>query len=182
MAVDTLIIYNRRRKSVGDLDLKGYIYLQIFCRLFNKFTATFFIVGFCIAVVGLPVAFIFVSLKFFDQLGLKMQILYPFASVFCVRLIVVIVPQDAKVRIDTTRYLRDARKKRIEFSTGRGDAVKLFGRPIVDHGDHAQFIRKRLDAFVPVGIEIWFFGHFTISTSQNMIEQLFNNIILLMPL
>ena len=96
---------------MGELDLKGYIYLQIFCRLFNKFTATFFIVGFCIAVVGLPVAFIFVSLKFFDQLGLKMQILYPFASVFCVRLIVVIVPQDAKVRIDSTRLPQGCEKE-----------------------------------------------------------------------
>ena len=134
------------------------------------------------AVVGQPVALFYLSLKYFDQLGIKLQLLLPFGAVFCVILIVTLVPQDAKVRIDSLRYLVNARKKRIEFSRWRQDYVRIFGQPLMDREDHMEFIRKRLDAFSPVGIEIWFFGHFSISTSQNMIDQMFNNILLLLSL
>ena len=138
--------------------------------------------GFCIVVVACPVAFFFVSLTCFNQLGFKMQVLYPFAAVWCVILIVVIVPQDAKVSIDSTRYLVHLKKKRNEFSLGSRDEVRLFGLSLADRRSHEEFICKRLQALGPVRIEIWFFGHFTISTSQTMIEQLFNNLILLLSL
>ena len=172
----------RKRKTVTELDLKGYIYLQLFCRFFNHFNGTFFIVGFCLVVVGTPVALSYLSLKYFDQLGIKLQLLFPLAAVFCVILIVTLVPQDAKVRIDSVRYLVNARKKRVEFLRWRQDDVKIFGQPLMDRESHMEFIHKRLDAFSPLGIEIWFFGHFSISTSQNMIDQMFNNILLLLSL
>ena len=173
----------RKRKTVTELDLKGYIYLQLFIKLFNNFNGTFFIVGFCVIVVATPAALIFVSLRFYDDLGLYMQFLFPFCAVFDIILIVIIVPLDAKVRIDSVRYLEGVKKKRIGFSTWiQMNEVKLFGRPSLDLRGRRKFIRKRLRAFLPVGIQIWFFGFFSISTSKNMIEQLFNSILLLLSL
>ena len=171
------------RKSVAELDLKGYIYLQLFCRCFNDFAGTYFITGYCVVVVACPALGFFVSIEHFDKLGLQLQFLYPFVTVFCVILIVVIVPQDAKVGIDSANYLAGLSAKYIKRSKNVSNCgIELVGKPTANGEIRKKFIRKRIRAFLPVGIEIWFFGPHTIATTQNMIDQLFNNTLLLLSL
>ena len=171
------------RESLAELDLKGYIYLQLFARCFNDLNGTYFITGYCFVVVGCPVLGFYVSIQHFDKLGLQLQFLYPFVTAFCVILIVVMVPQDAKVGIDSASYLGGLNAKRIKLSENVSNyGIELFGKATTDREIRKKFIRKRIQAFVPIGIEIWIFGPFTIGTTQNMIDQLFNNTLLLLSL
>ena len=51
---------------------------------------------------------------------------------------------------------------------------------VLDRVGRKELTRKRLQALLPAGIQIWFFGYFSISTFKNLIEQMFNNNILLL--
>lgn len=43
-------------------------------------------------------------------------------------------------------------------------------------------IKKKMLAFAPLGIKVWFFGVYTLGTTQVLMEQMFTNIIFLMSL
>ena len=165
------------------MDLKGYIYVQLFCRLFNDFNASFFVVGFNFVVVAYPVALFFFIIKHHSDLGLMLQLLIPSTAIFCVVLIVAFLPQDAKVRICSTKYLEAISKRKLGNPPGMNTiGTRLFGQLITVGKLRAKFIRRRIRSFEPVGIQVWFFGCISIGTSGYMLEQLFNNVLLLLSL
>ena len=162
------------------MDLKGYIYVQLFGKIFNEFNASFFVVGFNFVVVAYPVALFFIILKHFNELGLLLQLLIPSAAIFCVFLIVAFLPQDAKVRVRSANYLVAVRTRKIGSPGMDIACMKLFGMPIANEKFREKFIRRRIRSFLPVGIQIGSFGDISFGTSECMLEQLFNNVLLLL--
>ena len=160
--------------------MKLYRALQIFCITFNDFNGSFFSVGFTVALVILPIVYIYIALTF-TGLHILVFLVFPALAIFNVTLICSFLPQHSKVNTLSAELVRSMKQG---GKTAKGHAL------LAENASNNEIIyvrdelvkKKRMVAFAPMGIRIWFFGVYTLGTTQELMDQLFNNILLLMSL
>ena len=157
-------------------DVNSYLYLQIFCEAFNGFNDELFTTGFCFVLISTSIILVFISLTSFHVVNILVYVMAPTLAVVTVGLILMFLPQDAKIHIKSKKLLDVMRRLPVRIGARREFRI------IQSEGRDREWIRKRLQAFRPLKIEISFFGAFSLSTPAVMMDQLFNNIILLMSL
>ena len=126
-----------------------------------------------------PIVFIFVALTVSD-IHFLIFLLFPAISLGCIILILAFLPQHSKVRNLSTGLLQQMKRASGRATTGweSGD----------DPHSHRWLVykkrlwRKQMLGFYPLGIRIWFFGVYTLGTTQELMDQMLNNILLLMSL
>ena len=157
-----------------------YRYLQLFCISFNDFNGSFFTVGFTMMIVVLPILFTYLALTA-TFLNLLVYMMLPGFAIFNVVLIMFFLPQHSKVGILSMDLVKVLRSRLIKSESGR---MENRARPGVMMADahRRNILKKRIRALQPLGFRIWFFGIYTLQTSQELVEQLFNNVILLLSL
>ena len=157
-------------------DLDSYLYLQIFCETFNDFNGGFFTTGFCFLLVSSSILFIFIALTSYHVVNILIYLMSPALAMIMIGLILLFVPQDAKIFIKSRKLLDIMRRRPLRVRT-------RWEYPLIQNeGRQREWMRKRLQAFRALKIEISFFGAFSLSTPAGMMDQLFNNIILLLSL
>ena len=156
-------------------DVESYLYLQIFCESFNDFNGGLFTTGFCFILLASPILFIYLALVSFHVVNILVYLIAPSMCVSWVGLILLFLPQHAKVQLKSKALLQimqqgPIRSTRREFSNTLSEEKQR------------EWIEKRVQAFRPLRIEISFFGSFSLDTPAVMMDQLFNNILLLLSL
>ena len=134
------------------------------------------------SLVALPIIFIFVTLTMTD-LHILVFLVFPALSLFNVSLIVAFLPQHSKVRILSADLVRAMKKGGRTFKGEKTEAKSfLTVRAGQDANVEIMLRKKQMLAFAPMGIKVWFFGVYTLGTTEVLMEQMLNNIILLMSL
>ena len=176
------IHFCRKKKYWNGNDIKLYRTLQVFCTTFNDFNGSFFTVGFTMALVALPIVFIYVALTM-SNLHVLVFLIFPALSAFNVSLIVAFLPHHSKVRILSVDLVRAMKKGGKTYKGGIKDAKSVLASAAGPDDQFELMLRKRkMLAFAPLGIRVWFFGVYTLGTTEVLMEQMLNNIILLMSL
>ena len=174
----TCLMCSGKKKPWSVNDVKLYRSLQVFCNTFNDFNGSFFTVGFTLALVILPIVYIYIALTF-TNLHFLVFLVFPALAIFNVTLIVAFLPQHSKVRILSARLLRSM-KRACKMMKGNM-AENIHCANLLDLKE--EIVRKKImAAFAPLGIRVWSFGVYTLGTTEMLIEQMCNNIILLMSL
>ena len=172
----------RKHRELTQADVTFYRYLQLFCILFNDFNGSVLTVGFVLMTGVTSVAFIYLSLTC-SYLNIFVFLLLPVTSAFCFLIIFFFIPQHAKVSIlseglvDGMRSRPVARLSDLKMNKGTKHAACVIRCNL-----HANTIKRSSRALAPLGIQIWFFGVFTIATSDEMLQQIINNVLLLLSL
>ena len=168
--------YYRKKKSWDEKDMKLYRALQVFCTTFNDFNGSLFTVGFTVALVILPIVYIYIALTF-TGLHILVFLVFPALAVFNVTLIISFLPQHSKVGILSAELVRAMKQG---ARTAKGHQFDSENGIMSAHGE--LVMKKTMAGFAPLGIRIWFFGVYTLGTTEELMDQMFNNIILLMSL
>ena len=135
--------------------------------------------GFTVALVILPIVYIYIALTF-TGLHVLVFLVFPALAFLNVTLICAFLPQHSKVRILSAELIGAMKQG---GTTAKGNLrVKNDGNTAVTNAYEEVVKKKKMAAFAPLGIRIWFFGVYTLGTSQELMEQLLNNVILLMSL
>ena len=119
-----------------------------------------------------------------------MYLVYPMISIFCVALIIAFLPQHSKVRIFSKQLVSQMRGRQVGFEPtenghyfgGNERQVRVQIVDVMNRMERKKYLLKRARAFRPLGFQISFFGVYTLGTSGDMMDQLFNNVILLLSL
>ena len=173
----------RRHRELTKADVTLYRYLQLFCILFNDFNGSVLTVGFILITGVTSVAFIYLSLTY-SYLSLFVFLLLPFIFTFCIIVLLFFnIPQHAKVRILSKELVGMMRSRPIGSLSrlsvkGRKNHVASASRCNL----HADTLKRSGRALATLGIQIWFLGVFTLATSEEMMQQIISNILLLLSL
>ena len=159
-----------------------YRYLQLFCILFNDFNGSVLTVGFVLITGATSVAFIYLSLTC-SYLSFFVFLLLPFISTFCFIVILFFIPQHAKVRILSKHLVEGMRSRPVgRLSDARMNERTKQAACVTRCSMYANAVKRSPRALAPLGIQIWFFGVFTLGTSDEMLQQIINNVLLLLSL
>ena len=174
-----LELNSRAKRSWGGKDVKLYRALQVFCNTFNDLNGSLLTVAFTVMLDAAPIVFIFVALTV-SNIHFLIFLLFPAISLGCIILILAFLPQHSKVRNLSAELLQQMKRTSDRAAPGWESSD--------DPHSHRWLVykkglwRKQMLAFYPLGIRIWFFGVYTLGTTQELMDQMLNNIILLMSL
>ena len=176
-----LIFAGRKSRGMG-MTSSCTALSQYSATTFNDFNGSFFTVGFTMALVTLPIIFIYVALTM-SNLHILVFLIFPALSASCVTLFVAFLPQHSTVRI-LSANLVGAMKKGGRTCEGETVDVKCCYVSGARQDAMLEMVlpKKKMLAFAPLRIRVWFFGVYTLGTTEVLMEKMLNNIILLMSL
>ena len=170
----------RNKRSWDGNDLKLYQALQLFSITLNDFGSTF-CAAFNVILTACPVVFIYVALTV-SGIHFLIFLVFPSISFACIALILAFLPQDSRIQSLSSELLTQM-KKGIRACNSDVTANPIASRKSVRVGhNEGRFRRKKILALYPLGIRIGIFGVYTLDTSQELMNQLLNNLLLLLSL
>ena len=159
-----------------------YRCLQLFCILVNDFNGSVLTVGFVLMTGITSVTFIYPSLTC-SYLSLFVFLLLPLIAAFCIVVILFFIPQHAKVRILSKDLVALMGKRPLRMTSYMWDDESTgYLRCDTNCNLRSNWLTLKARALAPLGIHIWYFGVFTLATSEELLQQIFTNVLLFLSL